>query len=141
MVSNLKGAYQWSEGWGCGTIVNNAADSTLFICVLSLGVSRGTAIEDGKVAVGTELTKLFSVVVWGSCVHGVTLGLLERWWIILQVGEDVSIGVLRPGHTGPNARITYGSRTNSDSNDYVFRSSFIRGSALYAIAGFAYRLT
>ena len=44
---------------------------------------------------------------------------------------------LRPGHTGPNARITYGSRTNPDSHViYVFRSSFVRGSALYTIAGF-----
>ena len=39
--------------------------------------------------------------------------------------------MLRPGHTGPNARIAYGSRTNPD-----FRSSLVRGSALYVIAGF-----
>ena len=51
----------------------------------------------------------------------------ELYWMVL----------LRPGHTGPNARIMDGSRTNPNSHViYVFRSSFVRGSASYAIAGF-----
>ena len=44
METHLKSAGKWPEGGGGDAIVNNATNSTSFMCVLPLGVPRGTSI-------------------------------------------------------------------------------------------------